>query len=93
MPAAVQQFFLSGHAIDLILGIMVVEAIVLLIYHRVTKRGVPVSDLIATMLSGAFLLLALRAVLVGWPFELLGLFIVAAFAAHLIDLRRRTKRA
>lgn len=92
MPTTVQEFFLSGHAIDLILGLLIVEAVTLSVYHRATKRGIPVSNFIANLLSGGLLLLALRAALVGWSPAWIGLFLVGGFAAHLADLRCRAKR-
>jgi len=85
----VTEFFASGHAIDLILGLMVLETLALALYHWKTGRGIAPSDLLVNLLPGAFLLLALRSALVqaGWGW--IPLCLTAALLAHLADLRRR----
>jgi hypothetical protein len=81
--------FSSGHIVDLILGLMVVEAFVVAVYRRKTGRGVRLVDLLSNLLSGVFLLLALRFALLGAEWPLIAVVLIAAFAAHLADLWRR----
>ena len=59
------QLFVGGRIVDLILGLMVVEALALIVYHRWTGRGIAPPDLLGNLLAGLCLLLALRAALVG----------------------------
>lgn len=75
--------------VDLLLGLVLLEAIALVVHARRTGRGVPPASLLATLAAGGFLLVALRAALSGgwwgWP----GLALLAALVAHLVDLRLR----
>jgi hypothetical protein len=81
--------FASGRVIDLILGLTAAEAILLILWHRRTGRGVPPRPLLLNLLAGACLLLAVRAVLcgAGWPWVALAL--AGSLLAHLADLRER----
>ncbi len=83
------EFITSGRAIDLILAMVVVEALALLAYRRITGRGIAAPDLIANLLAGAGLMLALRGALAGagWPW--IAVCMSAALLAHLADLWRR----
>jgi hypothetical protein len=75
--------------VDLILVLVAAEALALFAYHRCTGRGIAPRGLIANLLAGAFLLLALRGALVGADWVWIGLPISAALLAHLSDLRHR----
>ena len=77
-------FFASGHAVDLVLGFLVLEVLVL-----AGRNGV-VSALLA-VLPGAFLLLALRAALTGAPWPWVALWVSLSLPAHLADLARRRR--
>ena len=82
----------SGRLVDLILALVVLEAVLVLGYHTRTGRGVAFVDLLCNQLAGAFLLFALRAALThaGWAWIAVNLS--AALAAHVADLGRRWKR-
>lgn len=81
--------FASGRAVDLILALVVVEAVAIAILHRTTRRGIAPVDLLPNLLAGVGLLLALRAALVDarWPW--IALCLTGALVAHVIDLARR----
>lgn len=79
----------SGHLVDLILALVAAEAVALIVYWRLTGRGIPTADLTPNLLSGACLLLALRAALGGWSTAWIALSLACALMAHLVDLRRR----
>lgn len=81
--------FESGRVVDLILGLMVLEGAVLALHRRRTGRGVPIGGLIAFLLAGACLLLALRGALVGAWWGWIALPLAGALVAHLADLRLR----
>ena len=81
--------FASGHLVDLILAVVVVEAAVLFVYWSRTRRGIAPRDLFPNLCAGAFLLLALRATLAGSGWMLASLFLAAAGLAHLTDVARR----
>jgi hypothetical protein len=86
------ELFASGRIVDLVLGLTVCEALLVLGWHGRTGRGVPPADFLPNLLSGICLMLALRAALVGAAWIWIALGLVAALAAHLIDLHRRWQR-
>lgn len=91
MVEAFEALFASGRAVDLILGLLLLEALAFHVYRRATGRGLPLAGIAAYLLSGAFLLLAVRAVLAGWSPYWTALCLAAALVAHLADLRRRLR--
>jgi hypothetical protein len=88
MPV-VSELFVSGRVVDLVLAVMLVEAIALAAYHRRTGRGLPPVAIVLNLAAGAALLLALRGALVGAGWGWIALALAGAFAAHLADLRQR----
>jgi hypothetical protein len=85
----VQALFDSGRVIDLIVALMVVEAIVLTALHRRTGRGIAPARLWPNLLAGAFLMLALRASLTGAGAAAIGSFLFLGLLGHLVDLALR----
>jgi hypothetical protein len=85
----VSGFFADGTVADLILLFMLLEGIVLAVYRQRTGRGMTLFDLAAMLLAGAFLLLALRAALIGASWSWIAVWLVGALVAHLVDLIRR----
>lgn len=79
----------SGHLVEMILGLTVLEWFGLSAYHRVTGRGVPPGDLAWYLLSGLLLLAALREALVGAWWGWIAACLTGALLAHLVELRRR----
>lgn len=77
-------FFASGHAVDVVLAVMLIEAVILM-----ARRNSSVMTVAIAFLPGAMIVLAVRAALTGagWPWVALAL--AASFPAHLADLRRR----
>ena len=74
-------FFASGHAVDLVLAVLAIEA--LWLWSR--GRG----DLLGALLPGALVVLGLRAALTGAGWPIVALWLAASFPAHIHDLRRR----
>lgn len=81
--------FESGRIVDLILGMMLLEALALGIWRRRTGRGVPLPGLLTNLAAGACLLLALRAALGGDGWEMVAVWLGAGLATHVADLRGR----
>jgi hypothetical protein len=81
--------FASGRIVDLILGLMVIEGVVLFAYHRTTGRGIAPAVVIPNLVAGGALLLALRGALVGASWGWIALCLAAGLVAHLADLRHR----
>jgi hypothetical protein len=84
--------FANGHAVDLILLVVAVEAAGAVTWHRYTGRGLSPAAVFSLLLPGVFLLLALRGALVGAGWGWIAACLLAAFAAHLEDLARRWRR-
>lgn len=76
-------FFASGRAVDVVLLVLLVEAIWL------KMRGDVWADIIPALLPAVLMMIALRAALTGmaWPFVSIPLAL--AFPVHLYDLHRR----
>lgn len=85
------EFFTSGRAIDVILIVMAVEALLLIIYRVKKKSGPTVMETLANMASGAMIMLAVKSALTGNGWQTTATFLMAAFAAHLVDLTLRLK--
>ena len=82
--------FLAGPALfDLVIAVLVLEAVLLLAWRRFSGRGVPTADLLPPVLSGLFLLLAFRIWVGEGVWLWVALSLLAALATHLFDLRRR----
>jgi hypothetical protein len=77
----------SGRIADIVIAVMVIEAVVL-----ITIMRKPAVATLATLLPGAFMMLALRAALSGAGWEMIVLWISASLPAHLADLWLRTKQ-
>lgn len=77
------QFFASGRAVDLVLAVLLVEAIWL------KFRGNRWADIAPALLPAVLMMIALRAALTGmaWPF--ISVPLILAFPVHLYDLKRR----
>ncbi len=81
--------FASGHVVDILLGFMAVEALALVLWHRRTGGGLAPADVATFLLSGVFLMLALRCALVGAWWGWTGLCLALGGLAHGADLWRR----
>lgn len=87
------ELFRTGGIVDLIIGLTLVEALALVLYRRLTGRGLRATALIFNLTAGAALLLALRIALVGGAWGWVAACLAAALAAHLGDLWQRWGRA
>lgn len=84
--------FVSGRLVDLILVLVAIEVVVLIMLWRRRGRGIPPADLLPNVLAGVFLLLTLRVVLAGGGWTIGCICLAAAGVAHLVDLVRRWRR-
>ncbi len=80
---------MNGRLIDLILILVLAEAIGLMMLRWTTGSGIAPSALLANLAAGAFLLAALRCGLSGAGAGWIGLCLTLALVAHLTDLRAR----
>lgn len=75
--------FASGHAVDVVLVVLAVEAVWLL------AKGRSGRDIALVMLPAVAILLALRAALVGADWYWIAAPLALSFPIHLADLRQR----
>ncbi len=75
--------------IDLVIGVTLLEALALWLWHRRTGRGVAPGQWALNLLSGLCLMAAVRGALTGAPWYGVALALAAAGAVHTADLARR----
>ncbi|MBY6204882.1 hypothetical protein [Halomonas denitrificans] len=89
--------FESGRAADLVLVVLVVEAVLVCVLGAASRvrrsGGLPVAGLLFNLAAGACLVLALRAVLTGADWRVAGAWLGAALAAHVGDVVQRLRAA
>jgi hypothetical protein len=79
----------SGRIAEFVLLLTVFEAVGLVVFYRLTGRGIMVAGFLPNMLAGDFLLLAWIASARGeaWPWA--GAALLAALTCHVTDLALR----
>lgn len=82
----------TGRLVEWIIGAMLVEALVLWLWHRRHGNGLAPSAVLTILASGICLMLALRAALRGEPSVSVAAWLGAAGIAHAADLWVRWKR-
>lgn len=81
-----QGLFASGHAVDIVLAVLLIEFVWL------RTKGRNTLDLALMLAPAALILLGLRAALTGADWVWVALPLAASFPVHLADLSRRTRR-
>jgi hypothetical protein len=84
-----QHFVLSGRIVDIVLLLLALEALAVIAWRQRARRNTLAPELLGWLLSGAFLLLALRAALTDAWWGWIALFLAAAGVAHAVELARR----
>ena len=82
----------TGQLVEWIIGAMLIEALVLWLWHRHHGRGLAPSAVLTILASGICLMLALRAALRAEPPISVAAWLGAAGIAHAADLWVRWKR-
>lgn len=78
-----EQFFANGHAVDVILAVLAIEAVWLM------RRGRPARFVALTLLPAVLILLGLRAALTGTAWPWIALPLALSFPVHIADLAVR----
>ncbi len=82
----IAQLFASGHAADIVLGVLGIEAVWLM-----RARGWGWGRVLGLLGPAALIVLGLRAALVGADWWWIALPLAASLPLHLIDLRSRLR--
>ncbi|MEO0689930.1 MAG: hypothetical protein AAFY51_06450 [Pseudomonadota bacterium] len=80
-----QSFFVSGHVADMVLAVLFCEGVWL------ARRGWSLAQIAKALGAAVFIVLAVRAALVGAPWYWVALALGASLPIHLLDLRDRMK--
>jgi hypothetical protein len=80
----VEAFFSSGRAVDVVLLVLLIEAIWL------KARGGQWADILPALLPAVLMMLGLRAALTGMAWPYVSAPLAFAFPVHLYDLHRRS---
>ncbi len=85
-PAFFEAFFASGHAADAVMAVLVIEGLWL------RRRGWSWARIAGLLGPALFIVLGLRAALVGAPWYWVALPLTASLPLHLMDLNSRLAR-
>lgn len=85
MSETLAALFASGRAVDIVLGVLAIEAVWLLMRRR--------ADVLPALLPGALILFAVRGALTGSDWWVVAGWLALSLPAHLYDLRRRLTSA
>ena len=85
----IEPMFRSGRMADIVIAVMVLEALGFAFAARARPRHWSLGVMLAGLLPGVFLVLALRAALVQASSLWIALALSAALVSHLLDVRLR----
>lgn len=77
--------------VDAVIGITLIEALMLLLYRRITGKGVALGDFGLNLVAGLMLMLALRSHMAASAWGWTAGFLAAAGVAHATDIWSRWK--
>lgn len=78
--------------VDVAIAVLLLEALALVAYHRLTGRGLPVREWLPNLAAGLCLMFAARSALGPEPLWPVAGWLAAAGLAHARDLARRWRR-
>ncbi len=84
-----EDFVQSGRLTDIILVIMAVEVVAVSFFLWRRNQGLGVVSFVASLMSGASLILALRAALTDAGWYYVALYVTASLLAHLAEIAIR----
>jgi len=92
MLDGMKDLFASGHIIDFILVLVLLEAIAVVSWRLIKSSGPAPLPFIINLVAGASLMLALRNALAGTPWTWIAPCLIVSLGAHLGDLLWRWQR-
>jgi hypothetical protein len=85
----IEALFRSGRIADVVIAVMALEALAFAVAARTRNRAWSLGAMLAGLLPGLFLVLALKAALLQSSPLWIGSALSAALVAHLLDVRLR----
>lgn len=92
MTQPLQALWDSGWLLNAVIGITLLEAAALLLYRRLTGKGIAAHDWGLNLLSGLCLMMAVRSAVTGDAWPLIAAWLSAAGLVHVVDLFSRWRR-
>lgn len=89
---SLESLITSGQIVDIMVYFVIAEVLLLIVYWRWKRRGVPTLALLVNVGAGGSLMLALGASLKGAGYTIVAFFLVSSLVFHLSDLAVRWKR-
>jgi len=87
-----EELIRSGRIVDIMIAFVVIEIVALLVYRRLTGRGVPTYSLLVNIGAGVSLMLALKAVFVGAAWTIVAACLLGALVFHTLDVAQRWQK-
>ena len=92
MTMDLQALWNSGWLLNGVILLTLIELAALVLYRRLSGRGIPARDYALNMLSGLCLMLAVRSVMLNEAWFATAAWLSAAGLVHVIDMVRRWRR-
>ncbi len=83
------ELFASGRIADVVIALMVMEAIALVAYRSFSGHGIETSQVLTNLAAGICLFMAVRFALTAADWPWIGGSLALALVAHVADLRSR----
>lgn len=80
---------MNSRIVDAIIILVAIEMVVMLLYRRHRRRGMPVPEVISFLGAGAGLLLALRVLVTGGHFAAFAIAMLIALFMHVWHVKQR----
>jgi len=87
-----EELIRSGRIVDIMIAFVVIEIVALLVYRRLTGRGVPTYSLLVNIGAGGSLMLALKAVFGGAAWTIVAACLLGALVFHTLDVAQRWQK-
>ncbi|MGE5266420.1 MAG: hypothetical protein ACM3L9_03550 [Deltaproteobacteria bacterium] len=87
-----EEAFATGAIVDIIFGLMALEAAALFAVRRRIGRGPSPLAIVSSLAAGLFLLIALRIALTGGPWQAIAAALLGSLLAHTTDTWLRWSR-
>ncbi|MDJ0760660.1 MAG: hypothetical protein QNJ19_14790 [Woeseiaceae bacterium] len=86
------ELILSGRIIDIVIGVLIVELLLVSILYRTQGKGIPPYPLLVNIGAGGSLALAIKAAVTDAGWQWIALWLVTSLVFHVLDISARWQR-
>ncbi|MDJ0917420.1 MAG: hypothetical protein QNJ05_06605 [Woeseiaceae bacterium] len=86
------ELILSGRIIDIVLGVLILELLLISMLYRTKGKGVPPYPLLVNIGAGGSLALGIKASVTGADWQWIAVWLVASLVFHILDISARWQR-